>query len=98
LLSFQIKGPFLSPFTLIPNNAESLLPMSAPVVLPCNTRLGKKINHPCRGGRKVFVGQFPRSTTKEELQRLFEEFGTVEEVFMFKDKCALSIQSDVLSC
>lgn len=50
-------------------------------------RPGKKINHPCRGGRKVFVGQFPRNTTKDDLQQLFEEFGVVEEVFLFKDRC-----------
>eukprot|EP00667_Euglena_gracilis_P005942 EG_transcript_5985 len=49
-------------------------------------RPGKKINHPCRGGRKVFVGQFPRNTTKDDLQQLFEEFGVVEEVFLFKDR------------
>jgi len=79
-------SPITPALLSVPPLFPGMVPMSAPVVLPCNTRLGKKINHPCRGGRKVFVGQFPRSTTKEELQRLFEEFGTVEEVFMFKDK------------
>lgn len=58
-------------------------PMGGVMVPP---RQGKKINHPSRGGRKLFVGQFPRSTTKDELQTVFQEYGTVEEIFLFKDK------------
>uniref|UniRef100_A0A7S4FFN2 RRM domain-containing protein n=1 Tax=Eutreptiella gymnastica TaxID=73025 RepID=A0A7S4FFN2_9EUGL len=54
--------------------------------IPLPPRQAKKINHPSRGGRKLFVGQFPRHTTMEELQNIFAEYGTVDEVFLFKDR------------
>eukprot|EP00906_Rhabdomonas_costata_P029932 RCo042277 len=39
-----------------------------------------------KGGRKLFVGQIPRATTQEELLAVMQEFGTVEEIYLMKDK------------
>eukprot|EP00755_Sulcionema_specki_P005105 Sspe_Gene.31818::Locus_15653_Transcript_1_1_Confidence_1.000_Length_1243::g.31818::m.31818/K13207/CUGBP, BRUNOL, CELF; CUG-BP- and ETR3-like factor len=43
-------------------------------------------SHPSRGGRKLFVGQIPRTTTEDFLRELMSKYGSVEEVVVLKDK------------
>eukprot|EP01059_Diplonema_ambulator_P001864 TRINITY_DN1155_c0_g1_i10.p1 TRINITY_DN1155_c0_g1~~TRINITY_DN1155_c0_g1_i10.p1 ORF type:complete len:513 (+),score=199.46 TRINITY_DN1155_c0_g1_i10:61-1539(+) len=58
-------------------------------------------SHPSRGGRKLFVGQIPRSTTQEQLTEIMATYGTPEEIVMLKDKqtgqgkgCAFVVYAD----
>eukprot|EP01065_Artemidia_motanka_P023756 TRINITY_DN2841_c0_g2_i1.p1 TRINITY_DN2841_c0_g2~~TRINITY_DN2841_c0_g2_i1.p1 ORF type:complete len:599 (+),score=218.77 TRINITY_DN2841_c0_g2_i1:126-1799(+) len=43
-------------------------------------------SHPSRGGRKLFVGQVPRTCSQEQLTQIMAQYGTVDEICVLKDK------------
>uniref|UniRef100_A0A7S4LI43 RRM domain-containing protein n=1 Tax=Eutreptiella gymnastica TaxID=73025 RepID=A0A7S4LI43_9EUGL len=62
-----------------------MAPAPAPQALTPRPAVPKK-QHPSCGGRKLFVGQFPRSMSQEELQAILSPFGAIEEVVIFRDR------------
>lgn len=56
----------------------------------CHSHTSLKPSLPPEELRKVFVGMLSKSATEEDVGRMFEPYGTVEEVTVLRDKEGIS--------
>mmetsp|Transcript_23700 Transcript_23700/g.58593 ORF Transcript_23700/g.58593 Transcript_23700/m.58593 type:complete len:534 (-) Transcript_23700:41-1642(-) len=66
---------------------QSLGPLTIKYAVGEHERLGLPLDNALPGvdQAKLFVGSLPKTTTESDIQRVFEEHGTIEEVFIMRD-------------